>query len=98
MLPGLVSSRAAHIHFTVRVGGQEYVTAQLFFPESLTTELFQSHPDYKTFGEPDTTNSNDKVYTSATELLSTAKQSDGAILAWKTLVIRSSLATDLCAG
>ncbi|WP_437909728.1 hypothetical protein WME95_18705 [Sorangium sp. So ce327] len=94
--PGWYSGRAIHIHFTVRVGGEEYVTSQLFFPEELTAELFAGHPDYAALGQPDTTNASDSIYGGEEYLLSTEKQADGSLLAWKTLVIRSSLADELC--
>jgi hypothetical protein len=80
----------------VRVGGEEYVTSQLFFPEELTAELFAGHPDYAALGQPDTTNASDSIYGGEEYLLSTEKQADGSLLAWKTLVIRSSLADELC--
>jgi hypothetical protein len=60
--PGWYQGRAIHIHFTLRVGGQEYVTSQLFLPEDLTTQIFADHPDYKDFGPPDTSNSTDMLY------------------------------------
>ncbi|KYF76132.1 hypothetical protein BE17_18720 [Sorangium cellulosum] len=94
--PGWYSGRAVHIHFTVRVGGEEYVTSQLFFPEELTAEICESHPDYAEFGQPDTTNSNDTIYGGEEYVVSTEKQPDGSLLAWKTLVVRSSLADELC--
>ena len=94
--PGWYQGRAVHIHFTVRVGGQEYVTSQLFFPEDLTTQISADHPDYKAFGQPDTSNSTDMLYSDEGAVLSTALQPDGALLAWKVLVIRSSLATTIC--
>ncbi|WP_437330377.1 protocatechuate 3,4-dioxygenase [Sorangium sp. So ce381] len=94
--PGWYQGRAVHIHFTLRVGGQEYVTSQLFFPEDLTAQLFAEHADYKEFGQPDTSNSADSIYAGDGALLSTALQPDGALLAWKVLVIRSSLEETLC--
>lgn len=94
--PGWYGGRCVHIHFTVRVGGQEYVTSQLYFPEELTAEIFAVHPDYVAFGQPDTTNSTDGIFDGEEQIFQTAKQKDGALLAWKTLVIRSSLADPLC--
>jgi hypothetical protein len=94
--PGWYQGRAVHIHFTLSVGGQEYVTSQLFFPEDLTAQLFAEHADYKEFGQPDTSNSTDSIYAGDGALLSTALQPDGALLAWKVLVIRSSLEETLC--
>ncbi|MDC0739751.1 dioxygenase family protein [Polyangium mundeleinium] len=97
--PGWYSSRTIHIHFTVRVGGNEYVTSQLFFPDELSDDIIASQPIYKDRGARDTTNENDTVISAdaaADYTLQTKKMSDGALLAWKTLVIRSSLANALC--
>jgi len=94
--PGWYPGRAIHIHFTVRVGGQEYVTSQLYFSPELTADIFATHPDYKEFGLPNTSNATDGIYPGEEAVLSAEKQADGALLAWKVLVIRSSLATPLC--
>ncbi|WP_437576797.1 hypothetical protein [Sorangium sp. So ce887] len=45
-------AKGSHIHFTVRLGGQEYLTSQLFFLEDLTAPIFAEHPDDKEFGQP----------------------------------------------
>lgn len=95
--PGWYSGRTIHIHFTVRVGGQEYVTSQLFFPQSRIEEIFSTQPDYKGFGQPDTPNEADNIYVAENEL-ATERMSDGVMLAWKAVVLRSSLADALCGG
>lgn len=90
--PGWYSSRSVHIHFTVRVGGSEYITSQLFFDDSLNDEIIASQPLYSTRGAKDTTNANDKVIkeSSLTNCFFQAKQmDDGALLAWKTLVVHA---------
>ncbi len=94
--PGWYGGRCIHIHFTVRVGGQSYVTSQLFFPDFLNAQIFAQHPEYKEFGQPDTTNQSDGIYPGTDYELSAEKQADGALLAWKVLVVRSSLGTPLC--
>jgi hypothetical protein len=97
--PGWYSSRAVHIHFQVRVGTQEYVTSQLFFPDAFIEEICGSHPDYAEFGQPDTPNASDKVLGDndpALYTLSTARMGDGAMHAYKTIAIRSSLGDSLC--
>lgn len=96
--PGWYPGRAIHIHFTVRVGAQEYVTSQVFFPDDLTAQVFAEHPEYKEFGQPDRTNETDGIYGGKEYEVSTELQPDGALLAWKVLVIRSSLADPLCSG
>lgn len=93
--PGWYGPRAVHIHFTVRLGGQEFVTSQLFFPDDLTARIFAEHPDYKEFGQPAASNATDPAY-SAEHELSTAFQPDGALLAWKVIVLRSSLEEPIC--
>jgi protocatechuate 3,4-dioxygenase beta subunit len=97
--PGWYSSRTVHIHFTIRVNDQEYVTSQLFFDDALDDEIINGQPLYNTRGPRDTTNANDNVISADTVgeyLFQTQRMDDGAMLAWKTLVIRSSLSDALC--
>jgi protocatechuate 3,4-dioxygenase beta subunit len=98
--PGWYSSRTVHIHFTVRVGGQEFVTSQLFFDDTLNDEIIDHQPLYDTRGPRDTTNANDNVVSAESVgdyLFTTQRMADGAMLAAKTLIIRSSLANQQCA-
>ncbi|MBL4683379.1 MAG: protocatechuate 3,4-dioxygenase [Nannocystaceae bacterium] len=98
--PGWYSGRALHIHFRVYREGEVSTTSQLFFSETLTEELFSSHPDYAEFGQPDTLNSNDNVVGGEEDLspyvLDTQRMSDGAMLAWKLIAIRSSSDAESC--
>ena len=97
--PGWYSSRAIHIHMVVAVGGSEYLISQLFFPQDVITDIFASHPDYLSFGQPDTPNSSDTVLpaTDATDyLVDVARMSDGAMMASRTLFLRTSTTTTLC--
>jgi protocatechuate 3,4-dioxygenase beta subunit len=100
--PGWYSSRAIHVHFTVRRSsrtGSEYVTSQLGFASALIQEICGSHPDYAGHGQPDTANTSDTVFPAATiddYLFETERMSDGSMLAWKTIIIRSSLADSVC--
>lgn len=97
--PGWYSSRTVHIHFTIRINGSEYVTSQLFFDDALDDEIINSQPLYNTRGPRDTTNANDNVVSASSVgdyLFQTQRMADGAMLAWKTLVIRSSLSDALC--
>ncbi|MCP3103997.1 protocatechuate 3,4-dioxygenase [Myxococcus sp. K15C18031901] len=97
--PGWYSSRTVHIHFTIRIGEAEYVTSQLFFDDTLNDEIIDNEPLYNTRGPRDTTNANDNVVSAESVgnyLFQTARQADGAMLAWKTLVIRSSLDAAQC--
>ncbi|RKH16605.1 protocatechuate 3,4-dioxygenase [Corallococcus sp. CA047B] len=98
--PGWYSSRTIHIHFTVRVGGQEFVTSQLFFDDTLNDDIVNHQPLYNTRGARDTTNANDNVVSAESVgnyLFATQRMADGAMLASKTLIIRSSLANEQCA-
>lgn len=94
--PGWYPGRAIHIHFTIKVGDAEYVTSQLFFPESINQEIFAVHPEYEEFGAPDTPNGEDGIYAAANEVL-VSKLPDNAMMAKKVIVIRSNLADPLCA-
>jgi protocatechuate 3,4-dioxygenase beta subunit len=97
--PGWYSSRTIHIHFTVRINGAEYVTSQLFFDDALDDEIVGTQPLYNTRGPRDTTNQTDSVVSAssvADYTFQTARMADGAMLAWKTLVIRSSTSSALC--
>ncbi|RJS24134.1 protocatechuate 3,4-dioxygenase [Corallococcus sp. H22C18031201] len=97
--PGWYSSRTIHIHFTVRLNGQEYVTSQLFFDDALDDEIVNTQPLYNARGPRDTTNAHDNVVSADSVvdyLFQTQRMPDGAMLAWKTLVIRSSLDAARC--
>jgi hypothetical protein len=75
------------------------LTTQLFFDDTLTTAIVASQPIYDARGARDTTNQNDGVISAAAVgdyLLSTQKMIDGAMLSWKTIVLRSSLSESLC--
>jgi protocatechuate 3,4-dioxygenase beta subunit len=88
--PGWYGGRAVHIHFTVRANGKEYLTSQLFFDDALNTEIFTRHPVYKSRGDADTTNTTDGVIKQSrltNHIVQTKRQEDGALLAWKALVI-----------
>ncbi len=87
--PGWYRGRTIHIHFTVSLNGRSF-TSQLVFDDDLVSEIFGAHPEYKGFGQPDTTNANDNVVGRgdiAGYTLTTARMSDGAMLASKDLVV-----------
>lgn len=97
--PGWYSSRTIHIHFTIRVGGTEYVTSQLVFPDALDDEIVNNQPLYKDRGARDTTNTSDTVMKASSVddyTFEYARQADGAMLAWKAIVLRSSTGASLC--
>ena len=101
-LPGWYFGRAIHIHFQVMVGGVNYSISQLFFPQDLLDGIYATEPIYSARGTPDTTNAGDSILSSTDNpdlyLLEWSKQADGAMLAWKTIVIRSSLEQDQCSA
>lgn len=97
--PGWYSSRTVHIHFTVRRGDTEYVTSQFVFDDTLVDGIVGGEPLYDTRGPRDTTNANDTVVAaeSAAEYsFQTARMADGAMMAWKAIVLRSSTTAALC--
>jgi protocatechuate 3,4-dioxygenase beta subunit len=86
--PGWYPGRAIHIH--VQVASK---VSQLFFPEILTTDIFANHSEYKTYGQPDTTFTNDNVMAGipqpsrASNIVEWARMTDGAMLASKTITV-----------
>jgi protocatechuate 3,4-dioxygenase beta subunit len=97
--PGWYTGRTVHIHFTIRVGQDEYVTSQLYFEDALSDEIIATQPIYKDRGARDTTNQTDGVIAAGAVgdyILTGEQMPDGALLAWKTIVIRSSLDAALC--
>jgi protocatechuate 3,4-dioxygenase beta subunit len=100
--PGWYAGRAIHVHFTIRRtsrSGDEWLTSQFAFPVSLIDDVCTTHPDYSAHGEPDTANTSDTVFPAddiEDYLMSTERMSDGALLAWKTVIIRTSLSDSVC--
>lgn len=97
VVPGWYMGRAVHVHFTVRVDGDEYLTSQLFFDDALLDEIEQE-VDYKARGPRDTPNSKDGILPAddpAPFILQTTKRADGALHAWKVIGLRSSLDEEL---
>ena len=97
--PGWYTSRTIHIHLQVMIGTDQYLVSQIFFPQDVITEIFAAHPDYSSFGQPDTSNTSDTVLPAASAndyLVSYERQSDGAMLAWRTIFIRRALTDSVC--
>ena len=93
--PGWYPGRCIHIHLSVKLANQSYVVTQLFWPDGVNQEIFATHPDYMQFGQPNTTNTADGIF-GAANVVDYARMSDGAMLAWKVIGIRSSLNQSLC--
>lgn len=87
--PGWYSSRTIHIHFRVKNNNSDQVISQFCFADSLTSEICTTHPNYSARGNQDTTlgSGRDTVYGSnySDFLFNTARNSDGSLLAWKTI-------------
>ncbi|WP_395855614.1 hypothetical protein [Cystobacter fuscus] len=71
----------------------ESVTSQLYFEDSLNDDILRTQALYNTSGARDTRNTDDKVAAPDQQrdfVLQTQKMPDGALLAWKTFIVRSS--------
>jgi protocatechuate 3,4-dioxygenase beta subunit len=87
--PGWYRGRAIHIHYTVTQGTKTF-TSQLVFDQTLINEIFTTHAEYVPFGLPDTPNASDNVVGNAnlaSFTLETQRMDDGAMLAYKQLVL-----------
>lgn len=87
--PGWYRGRTPHIHFQVTANGKTF-TGQVVFEQTLVQEIFSTHVDYIQYGQPDTQNANDNVVGGnalSTFVLTTERQSDGAMLASKQLIV-----------
>lgn len=93
LFPGWYGGRATHIHFTVTANGQTSFTSQLFFDEDLKTDVYASQPNYDApSGQGYQLNATDQVIGESNlsleeVVVSTQKQADGAMLAWKAIAV-----------
>lgn len=91
--PGWYRGRAVHVHFQVKNGATSYRISQLFFPEDITADIFNSHADYKGYGQPDTVFSSDNVMATIPSasrdrhILAVSQMTDGAMLASKVVTV-----------
>ncbi|MCA9567108.1 MAG: protocatechuate 3,4-dioxygenase [Myxococcales bacterium] len=98
-MPGWYSGRAVHVHFQVRVGGEASVTSQFGFDETLIQDVYANHPAYVSRGQPDTPTSSDNIFSGNADgslLFDWEQAEDGALVIWKTLVVRRSLSDPTC--
>ena len=93
--PGWYPGRCIHIHISVKLTNATYIVTQLFWPDSVNQEIFATHPEYTQFGQPNTTNNADGIF-GADNVVEVARMSDGAMLAWKVIGIRSQLSQPQC--
>lgn len=83
IFPGWYAGRTVHIHIMIRTfsssGAQTFeFTTQLFFDQTLIDAITTTVAPYSSHGVPDTTNANDNIYKSATQLtLATAGSGRG---------------------
>lgn len=99
--PGWYSGRAVHVHYRVVRGTDEYLVSQFFFAQELVDDIFAKVEGYRQRGVPDTTLANDTIITpeAAPEyMMRIERMGDGAMLASKTVIVRSALSTALCAA
>lgn len=97
--PGWYGGRTIHIHFQIRIGGFDHVTSQLFFDDALSDEIIGKQPIYSDRGARDTTNDDDGVIGGGdidNVLLQAERMPDGAMLAWRAIVVRTNLADPAC--
>lgn len=91
--PGWYSGRTIHIHFRVRNADRDEVVSQFCFDDAFAEMVCTSHPDYNARGAQDTplAGGRDNVYRSNYQnfLFNLSKNSDGSLLAYKTIVIAS---------
>jgi protocatechuate 3,4-dioxygenase beta subunit len=97
--PGWYHGRAIHVHAMVTVNGHAFLTTQLCFDDALNEDICTTQTIYASRGKIETTDRNDRTFPTrdlANYTFETAKMTDGALLASKTLVLRSSLDEKLC--
>lgn len=96
IFPGWYPGRTPHIHLTVRVGGEERLTTQIYFRDELAAFAYLEHPDYNHRPVQDTDNSGDGIAQRAgverfiVEDRRVAGESGSALQCWFTFVIRGA--------
>ncbi|WP_343042584.1 intradiol ring-cleavage dioxygenase [Nitrincola alkalisediminis] len=93
--PGWYSGRAIHIHFRVRNKNRDEIVSQFCFEDAFAEMVCTQLPDYKNRGAQNTplSGGRDSVYRSNYQdfLFDLIKNSDGSLLAYKTIVIAHTL-------
>ena len=86
--PGWYPGRTPHIHLLIRKNNMKSFISQLYFEDSLTTEVYTQHDDYRTRGDKDTNNTTDGVTSNFRPLIfNSARNSDGSMLIWKDIQV-----------
>jgi protocatechuate 3,4-dioxygenase beta subunit len=94
VVPGWYSGRTIHIHVMIRTLSSSgsvltEFTTQLFFDQTLLNALTTTVSPYSSRGVPDTTNAQDSIYSSATQLTVTNATSGGGYSASITLGVQT---------
>ncbi|QDC10475.1 protocatechuate dioxygenase [Oceanicola sp. D3] len=59
--PGWYPGRAVHVHYKVWLNAREVLTSQIFFPETVSDQVFSKVSAYGGRGERDRKNGNDRI-------------------------------------
>ena len=97
--PGWYHGRAIHVHAMVTLNGHAFLTTQLCFDDALNEDICTTQTLYAARGKIETTDENDHTFPQkdlAKYKFETSKMIDGALLASKTLLLRSSLDEKIC--
>jgi len=94
VVPGWYSGRTIHIHVMIRTLSSSgsvltEFTTQLFFDQTLLNALTTTVSPYSTRGVPDTTNAQDSIYSSVTQLTLTNASSGSGYIASITLGVQT---------
>jgi protocatechuate 3,4-dioxygenase beta subunit len=88
--PGWCPGRTVHIGVTIRVGNEAFAISELLFEDTLCDTIIASEPPYADRGVRDTDNAKDPIVRAdrvRNHLLAAARQPDGSLLAWKTILL-----------
>ena len=95
IFPGWYAGRTIHIHVMIRTFSSSGAvvlefTTQLFFAQTLIDAITTSVSPYSSRGLPDTTNAEDNIYNSATQLTLQTANSGGGYTGTLTLGVQTS--------
>jgi len=95
IIPGWYSGRTVHIHVMIRTLSTSGAvltefTTQLFFAQTFLNALVATVSPYSSRGLPDTTNAQDSIYSSSTELTLANASSGGGYTASITLGVQTT--------
>lgn len=60
--PGWYPGRTPHVHVKIFLDKKTLVTGQIYFPDALSSQIYQSHDAYTGRGPADTTNESDFIF------------------------------------